>query len=443
MDQELQGPMHGLKLRKCAEEPELQKVMLSEHLQCTQHIEMDTLKQENKLPMQNQDVCEMCPGENQCQRKQHESVHDSHINQQQDFSQDKLQSNTPLYGQLPSEEQLLQTSLLPADLLNSLHGIEMKDQENIPVLQKNQLIAQDDLQDSMGELHLEQDQAQASDNMHGAVLQKQTWGCMKVTEKYSGRDKHHTMDTCYPEFLPTEEPPRRRAISLPLQLPQITEEGKEEETGGSLMGCCKLKKRVKFADSLGLCLASVKHFLSSDEPLVPSEVLARLQSDSPDELGPEEDLYWEQPPQPPALNYKEQEAQLKDQRVCLEHVSPSSLGVRGSVLVQEPGNGVQVIIRYTFNEWLSYMECSASTPEPSASTTLSLAPGVQRFIFTLCHPPTTSRIHFAICCNIGLGQQLWDNNQGSNYTVICHQELPQDVQDAESEQDSWGAPRHW
>ncbi|XP_053322854.1 protein phosphatase 1 regulatory subunit 3G [Spea bombifrons] len=234
-------------------------------------------------------------------------------------------------------------------------------------------------------------------------------------------------DTRYPQTLPTEESPRRRARSLPET--SIPEAG-EEEDEASLVCCCKLKKRVQFADSLGLTLASVKHFLSSDEPMVPPAVLARLQSYPPSACEQEED---------PASSLplpEELPGRLGAQRLCLEQVSASIWGVRGSVLVQDPEDGGRVKIRYTFNEWLSYLDCPASAPAGPL-------PAMQRFLFTLCYPPTTARIHFAICYTDGHGQETWDNNQGSNYTVTCQRELAPGIQNCDTELDAWESTQHW
>uniref|UniRef100_A0A8C5M706 CBM21 domain-containing protein n=1 Tax=Leptobrachium leishanense TaxID=445787 RepID=A0A8C5M706_9ANUR len=210
---------------------------------------------------------------------------------------------------------------------------------------------------------------------------------------------------------------------------------------GALLCSCKLKKRVQFADSIGLTLASVKHFLSSEEPTVPPAVLARLQSYPPTtaqkvELNPGETLF----------NVRaslELLQQLETQRLCLEHVSSSNWGIKGTLLIQDPPDGVQVKIRYTFNNWLSYLDCPASAIEFNASECSCPTAGVQRFLFTLCPPPSTVRIQFAICCNLGHGQELWDNNQGNNYTVDCLQEKPLDFQASNLEPDSWGGTQHW
>ncbi|XP_040209598.1 protein phosphatase 1 regulatory subunit 3G isoform X2 [Rana temporaria] len=252
--------------------------------------------------------------------------------------------------------------------------------------------------------------------------------------------KGYFTDIRYPEPLSTEESPRRRARSLPWN--SIPEEDEED----SVMCCCKLKKRVKFADSLGLTLASIKHFLPSDEPLVPQAVLARLQSYPPTARGQRSDLILEDEFRRAELAPSEGTPaelleKLNEQGVCLEQVSATRLGVLGYVLVKDPEEKAQVKIRYTFNEWLSFLDCPA-TPT-SQSTALPSTFECRRFHFNLCYPPTTSCIRFAICFNTGNGQEMWDNNKGDNYTVYCQQAVIQEIQQSAPDLEEWGGSRLW
>lgn len=246
------------------------------------------------------------------------------------------------------------------------------------------------------------------------------------------RGRSH-VDARYPEPLSTEGSPRRRARSLPWN---SIPEADEDDDDDSHMCCCKLKKRVQFADSIGLCLASIKHFLPSDEPLVPQAVLARLQSYPPTVPMPEppllEDMCTAECPLPADLL-----AKLEEQGVCLEQVSASSWGVTGYVLVKDPGEDAQVKIRYTFNEWLSFLDCPASAAQQRSAL------GTQRFHFNLCYPPSTPLIHFAICLTTCHGQEIWDNNQGGNYTVSCQQSLLCELQPSGPEQEECEGPQHW
>ncbi|XP_063779154.1 protein phosphatase 1 regulatory subunit 3G [Pseudophryne corroboree] len=301
-----------------------------------------------------------------------------------------------------------------------------------------------------GDGHLEDPQGELLNKLHGLNLGEQGVQVYSANEEQQLHPPLHTLgnvklfstDIKYPETLSTEESPRRRARSLPWNA--IPEADVEEEED-SLMCCCKLKKKVKFADSFGLTLASVKHFLPSDEPLVPRAVLARLQSYPPTvcaqraELNLEEDMFraeWV----PPSIIPAELLTRLDEQGVCLEQVSSSSWGVRGSVLVKAPEEKAQVKIRYTFNEWLSFLDCLAFAAEEGAPFHV---PGTRRFYFNLNYPPSTSCLHFAICLNTGDGQELWDNNKGVNYTVSFQQDQLPEVQSSSPEQEEWGGSRLW
>ncbi|XP_041422211.1 protein phosphatase 1 regulatory subunit 3G-like [Xenopus laevis] len=249
-----------------------------------------------------------------------------------------------------------------------------------------------------------------------------------------GHQEYTDTDIVGSESSTAEGSARRRALSLPVvqQCHSLGVAGAEEDC--TLLCCCKLKKKVQFADSLGLCLASVKHFLPSEEPLVPPSVLARLQSYPPTGSLQRADFSLYTEPDNPLTH--ELRAKVEAQGVCLEQASDTQWGVRGCALVRESEDAVQVKIRYTFNDWLSHLDCpAADAPTP--------APGPQRFPFTLCYPPATARVQFAICCNLPYGRQLWDNNQGLNYIVCCHQEPQPDFQASHMEQDESCIEMHW
>ncbi|XP_072267861.1 protein phosphatase 1 regulatory subunit 3G [Pyxicephalus adspersus] len=289
---------------------------------------------------------------------------------------------------------------------------------------------QRDLQSKLRRLHL------GETNVH--LMRRQG---SKDREPFPHHDvRVHSPDIRYPEPLATEESPRRRARSLPWN--SIPEEEEEDP----LMCCCKLKKKVQFADSLGLTLASIKHFLPSDEPLVPQAVLARLQSYPPTGRGQRSELILEEEfssaePAPSETTPAELLARLDGLGVCLEQVSASRLGVFGYVLAKDPGETAQVKIRYTFNEWLSFLDCPATPAGQSAA--LLPSSGCQRFYFNLCYPPSTSCIHFAICYSPSHGQEIWDNNEGANYTINCHQDVIREVQPLNPEQEELEGSQIW
>ncbi|XP_063154944.1 protein phosphatase 1 regulatory subunit 3G [Candoia aspera] len=224
---------------------------------------------------------------------------------------------------------------------------------------------------------------------------------------------------------------------------------------GGIRGCCtKCKKRVQFADSLGLCLASVKHYSAAEEPQVPHAVLSRLQSfpmrqrDFEEftaalaELGGCAASPFSRPPPPPsqvALQLTPQSEgadeqvsaeRLRRDRVCLEEAVGTALAgaptdVRGVVRVLSCPGSKEVTVRYTFNEWLSFLDVPA-LPLPDGNPSDVSAP-IERYQFALCLPPGLpdgTAVHFAICYRSQQGE-YWDNNGGANYTLRdCSSEKP-------------------
>ncbi|XP_048203351.1 protein phosphatase 1 regulatory subunit 3G [Perognathus longimembris pacificus] len=228
--------------------------------------------------------------------------------------------------------------------------------------------------------------------------------------------------------------------------------------------CCpKCKKRVQFADSLGLSLASVKHFSDSEEPQVPPAVLLRLRSfpvlsKDLEQLGGL--LAAAKAPAPlraPPLRLRPlfqlpgpsaAAERLWRQRVCLDRVQCSAaLGteVTGAGRVISCPGPRTVTVRYTFTEWRSFLDVPAELqpeeretrlPEApsgvsgSESGNLKEEPAAERFYFSLCLPPSLQpkeeedvdvrgvAVHFAICYRCQQGE-YWDNNAGANYT-LCY-----------------------
>ncbi|XP_017684205.1 PREDICTED: protein phosphatase 1 regulatory subunit 3G [Lepidothrix coronata] len=203
------------------------------------------------------------------------------------------------------------------------------------------------------------------------------------------------------------------------------EEGEEEEEEGEAAAgedCCgKCKKRVQFADSLGLSLASVKHFSDAEEPQVPPAALSHLQSPPGEERDPPPPPGGDPPP--PALllvpdfpdGGEPSAERLRRQRVCLERLGrpAAPTDVRGTVQVLGGPGLKEVTVRYTFNEWLSFVDVPAAPLPPD--------PPAERYGFTLCVPPSLregSALHFAIRYRSAQGE-FWDNNGGRNYTLRC------------------------
>ncbi|KAL8182490.1 UNVERIFIED_CONTAM: hypothetical protein K2H54_057105 [Gekko kuhli] len=235
----------------------------------------------------------------------------------------------------------------------------------------------------------------------------------------------------------------------------------EAEGGGGAAGggCCTKchKKRVQFADALGLCLASVKHFSAAEEPQVPPAVLSRLQSFPMRQRDLEEFSAalaglggCAAPPfaRPPPLSLgrplvprfesagrRLDAERLRRERVCLEAAAGTALAgaptdVRGVVRVLGCPGAKEVTVRYTFNEWLSFLDASAAPLPPPPPAVGEPAPSgpAERYQFALCLPPglpEDTAVHFAICYRSQQGE-YWDNNGGTNYTMRADRFVPWD-----------------
>ncbi|XP_056155251.1 protein phosphatase 1 regulatory subunit 3G [Lampris incognitus] len=208
---------------------------------------------------------------------------------------------------------------------------------------------------------------------------------------------------------------RRRARSLPAY--------PEQEALLQELSAGTGRKRVKFADSLGLSLASVKHFSTLDEPNIPSGVLPGLRSfpqrDTLDDLctGFKSGLALERlvPTFLDPGGQQDFRQRVETQRVSLERAFVSQFDVRGQIRVDSGGAEKEVGVRYTFDDWLSHADAQA-LPVPADKA----QPGWfgERFSFTMRAPPGSgaASVHFAVYARSD-GAEFWDNNRGHNYTL--------------------------
>ncbi|XP_028659782.1 protein phosphatase 1 regulatory subunit 3G [Erpetoichthys calabaricus] len=217
---------------------------------------------------------------------------------------------------------------------------------------------------------------------------------------------------------------RPRAKSLPAYPAQA------ELFDGLSQSC---RKRVRFADSLGLCLTSVKHYCAADEPHVPSKVFTRLHSHPPPQLDVDllDDLCFKFSP---ALSLSvdclvpkftspvdncDFDERLQRYKVSLERVSVSHFDIRGLVRVVDLGGKKEVGVRYTFNDWLTFVDTQAFSVTASGEST-------EQFSFTLYSPPLQGdgcSVHFAVYYRTD-SEEFWDNNAGSNYTLEHRRAAP-------------------
>lgn len=206
---------------------------------------------------------------------------------------------------------------------------------------------------------------------------------------------------------------RRRAQSLPAY-PAALLDGVAGSNG---------RKRVKFADSMGLNLASVKHFSSLEEPQIPSKVLSRHKSFPPQqELLSELCHSFKSSLDTDRLvacfpELRDTELRVRRLRVCLEKVTITQFDVRGQIRVLTGCSDKEVGVRYTFNDWLSHVDAQALNVSADQADLVG-----ERFHFTVYTPPfmdPSSAVHFAVYLKSEEGE-FWDNNEGQNYSLRYH-----------------------
>lgn len=181
---------------------------------------------------------------------------------------------------------------------------------------------------------------------------------------------------------------RRRARSLPAC------------PAAAMLAESGARKRVQFADTLGMSLADVKHFSALEEPRVPHAVLTRYQNFPPPQAHVEPMLL----PCFPELVDAEQRAH--EMGVALEKVHVTPFEVRGQILARNEDAHAGVFVRYTFNEWLSHVDAPA------------VRVSARRFTFSVLVPPlwSASAVHLAVFLGSADGE-FWDNNRGHNYSL--------------------------
>ncbi|XP_027010616.1 protein phosphatase 1, regulatory subunit 3Db [Tachysurus fulvidraco] len=199
---------------------------------------------------------------------------------------------------------------------------------------------------------------------------------------------------------------RRRAHSLPSSDKTTT----------------RRSSQVRFIDCLGLELERVKFFRAGEDPKVPEHVINRLLASSELASGKHLELVlpFFQPFFPENISIEPDFLErLCHQRVCLDQVHCSELGITGTVQVLNLAFEKQVIIRYSFTDWKSSAECKAcwvsSVHRDDVQSDV--------FHFRLPVPPFILKpgasLEFAICYRV-LGSEYWDNNDEHNYKLACH-----------------------
>lgn len=225
-------------------------------------------------------------------------------------------------------------------------------------------------------------------------------------ELQNGNGRDDEPDDSEPEDMYLRD--RRRAKSLPAYPEQA-----------SLFACLSqhCRKRVKFADALGLNLASVRHFSIAEDPQVPSKVFAALRALPPQhEREPSGGDLLTSLTAEMRLAPEVTDARVNRCRVALERVSMSGWAVRGVIRANDADSGeTEVGVRYTFNQWASFADA------PAVPVSGERVRDGQRFSFTVHTPPfldPDACVYFAVYMRNDRGD-FWDNNDEQNYSMQC------------------------
>ncbi|XP_030650072.1 protein phosphatase 1 regulatory subunit 3E [Chanos chanos] len=209
---------------------------------------------------------------------------------------------------------------------------------------------------------------------------------------------------------------RRRCKSLPTPVERAKLEIARSRSPSS-------QKKVRFADSLGLELISIKHFDDTDMPEVPQRIIDKfkkgraLHFNNFDKLtaAPSQSIFMEMLfTNPGALpNFLEK---VKEVKVLLECVETDEFSLSGIVRVLNLAFEKNVFLRYTLNNWITFMDILASyVPHSTDGFT-------DKFSFKIITPTfleSGGTLQFAIKYCVG-GEEFWDNNNGNNYKVRRH-----------------------
>jgi len=191
-------------------------------------------------------------------------------------------------------------------------------------------------------------------------------------------------------------------------------------------GTPNVKKVVRFADALGLDLASVRHVFDLEQPpCIPNSAtndLLPVCSGSDSFISGDENSTTFTAEQPPTTVYTARFLQpsasssfmhrvLQD-NICLENATIDNNVLSGFIKVKNISFHKQVKIRVTYNSWFSFLDSDASYVS-------GFCDGVtDRFSFSILIPPNlseASKIQFAIHFCTDSGEEFWDSNMGQNY----------------------------
>ena len=184
--------------------------------------------------------------------------------------------------------------------------------------------------------------------------------------------------------------------------------------------CSKMKKRVSFADDIGLSLEAVRTITESSDtpPRLRPEILSSITVGATAGVTEKPPLVLQFPQ--PASDYLAFREKVDKNCVSLENVILKDYNLIGTVRVKNISFEKAVRVRCTFDGWETHTDISASyVPNNPVVGQSSTASRYDTFKFEMSVPPTmdfSKKIQFCVCYEVN-NAQFWDNNCGANYEV--------------------------
>lgn len=176
------------------------------------------------------------------------------------------------------------------------------------------------------------------------------------------------------------------------------------------------KKKVSFADELGLSLTHVRIILESPDqpPKLRPEILSSLTkgANAGVTVAPPLKLNFKQP----ASEYISFREKINKNCVCLENVILKDYNLLGTIKVKNIAFEKSLTVRFTHDSWKNSIDI------PCKYITVATVSNVDTFSFEIKIPPHFSpgeKVEFCICYETA-SQQFWDNNDGKNYGILLN-----------------------
>eukprot|EP00079_Xenopus_tropicalis_P015427 XP_004913037.1 PREDICTED: protein phosphatase 1 regulatory subunit 3A [Xenopus tropicalis] len=180
---------------------------------------------------------------------------------------------------------------------------------------------------------------------------------------------------------------------------------------GDLEPPTTVARKVSFADAFGFDLVSVKEFDTWEVPIVSQLLSYEVETNYIEEF------YLTASFTLPSADDIIGKVQAK--KVLLESIdmTPGTSSMKGIIRVLNVSYEKQTYVRMSLDDWQTYYDLTAEY------IPYSFNGDTDQFAFTITLVPPYQKegasVQFCICYETPIGT-FWDNNDGQNYTLICH-----------------------